>query len=258
MSKSPPSGVPRKAAASPAVPERLLANASGMWANVVGFLKEQRRPVSLADLRRAGFTTLESMYPEVLAALKTVANIKHDAAAGTYQFIFEYDLAAGRPALLRLLELNRARHGFQLHELLESYPGNLQADVEELEMARDLLLVRHADWKKWRIYHNDKALTTPMDVEFRDMWEKTELPQGDGTVESELAREGLKVQVAEKAKVAETDGKKKRRGGNRKIKIVNTHLADLGIGGQGRSWRSFQSNVSVLFPDLTKDFVPNT
>lgn len=217
----------------------VLSNNTAMWANVIQHLKRHRVPSTAADFKKAGMgkmATFEEEFPAIMTALKSSPSIKYDPAKQTFQWIFTYDLHKGKEDLVRLLELNKDKQGFMLQEIEESYPGpKLQSDVEELEHSGDILLVRHQDWRKWKIYYNDKSLVTHVDQSFKDMWEKLGLPEGEDGFEHELSMAGLKVQVAEKQKAAENDTKKKSKRGGVRMRLTNTHLKELGIGGfQGR------------------------
>ncbi|KAI9029292.1 hypothetical protein DFJ74DRAFT_657787 [Hyaloraphidium curvatum] len=214
-----------------------LSGSAGQWANVVAHLKKNRVPLTIDDLERAGFAKLAERHPTIINELKRSPSIKYDPAKGTYQWIFEYDLHRGKEDLKRLLELNRDKQGFVLGELIESYPGDLREDVEKLESEGWLFLLRASnDWKKARIYFNDPGLANPVDKEFRDLWDNLTLPEGEDDIERELKEAGLKALGKDKPQNVEVQSKKKRRTGNRKMKIVNTHLEDLGI-------------------DLTKDYI---
>ena len=192
--------------------------------------------MTLEYLEANAFKHLRTQYPSVVNTLKKFSAVKYDAEKGTYQWIFEYDLKRGKPDLLRLLENNKDTHGFILGDLLESYPGDLPAAVEELEHSGEILLIRANEKKKWKIYHTDSALKHEVDKDFKELWELLVVPEDATGFETELAAAGLKIQTAEKEKTGDNDGKKKKSNRGKRIKIVNTHLADLGI-------------------DLTKDYV---
>lgn len=214
----------------------------------VGYLKEHpNTPMRLEEL--AIYSKVEDLLhnADLLAAFRTHEKVQWDEKTDLYSYKPDY-LLKSNADLLALLRRYSPRGGMLVKKLQESWPNAKQA-IEELEKEGKVMVIRtggsseregHVKMVFWDELGQETAEKKyKVDEEFNTMWHSFKLPD-HLTIARELEEGGMRTtstiaepSAASTANVKKPKGKK---GANRKIKLQNTHLKELGI-------------------DLSKDFV---
>ncbi|CAG8586294.1 6103_t:CDS:2 [Paraglomus occultum] len=203
---------------------------------VINFLKERvDSPQSAEDLKNhqiADITANDELYKLMINNEK----IEYDAMNGTFKYKPEFMIRSSEDLLQLLYERKDSKPcGMHFKDLADSYV-DVTTSIQELEKESRILVIRLMKDNSPRLmFWNDVGENTTMDKEFVDMFHKVKTPD-DVDLKVELQKAGLQTMaILENKATGEIKPKqRKRKQGNRKIKITNTHL-DL---------------------DLTKDYTP--
>ncbi|KZZ93009.1 transcription initiation factor IIE subunit beta [Ascosphaera apis ARSEF 7405] len=200
----------------------------------IEYLKTKGVPLTFADI--SSYLSLEQQgYDEqhlriVERILQTHPKIKYDPSGadgrGTLSFKPPHNIRTA-DELLRKLQAQPTGQGMSVAELREGWPG-VVAEINRLEKEGKLLVTRNKkeDFPKM-VWPNDPSLIIHFDPEFKQIWEKTKIPDPDTVIE-ELEKAGItptnknKV-VKAKPQFERKKTKRTRRGG----KVTNTHMAGI-------------------------------
>lgn len=197
-------------------------------------LKEKNAPLSFDDI--VGYLSLQERRHDegYVRALRRILQ-NHDKinfdpdgdnGKGTYSFKPPHNIRS-KDQLLQKLQAQTLMTGITVKDLKEGWPDVEQA-IDELEREGRLLVTRNKkDGHSRMVWANDPSLVHHFDDEFRQIWEKTKIPDQQRVIE-ELEKAGMtpanknKV-VKPRVKVEQKKTKKPRRTG----KTTNTHMAGI-------------------------------
>jgi len=201
----------------------------------VGYLKERpNQPIRLEDL--AAFARVDELQhnAEMLAAFKAHERIVYDEKTDLYSYKPDFAIRNNNE-LLALLRRYSPRGGMLVKKLQESWP-NAKSAIEELERDGKVMVIRTGgssdrEGQMKMVFWDEMGRMKKVDEEFNTMWHKLKLPD-QITIAKELEEGGMKTTSTLASELPSSTAnikKPKKKGGNRKIKIQNTHLKELGI-----------------------------
>lgn len=197
-------------------------------------LKKKQTPHTWADI--CSFLSLhtiaqgEDFRNNVRRALQNHPKVAYDPRGadrkGTFVFKPPYDIRNSEQ-LLAHLQAQKTAQGLSVKELREGWP-DCEVEITKLEKEHKLLVTRNRkDDHAKQVWADDPTLFNPIDDEFRNLWDKTRLPDALTVVE-EIEKAGLTPTgksgaIKPKVVKAEKKTKKPRRGG----KMTNTHMTHI-------------------------------
>eukprot|EP00741_Cyanophora_paradoxa_P013180 tig00000178_g12733.t1 len=202
---------------------------------VLEHLKKTRNAETAAEIKAATNNEVDiDANKELLELLKNNIKIKYEDGRFSYK---SRHTVLNKDDIVRLLARNP--DGIPIEELEDAYP-NVEKDIDELLQIREIFGILNAETKKKTLYFSnylEYKNVMEIDIDIRSLWNdvKYKMPPAiDLDKEMKLAKLSLMKQDE-----AVVDGKKKkqRKKRERKIKLTNTHLSEIGI-------------------DLSKDYVP--
>jgi transcription initiation factor TFIIE subunit beta len=197
-------------------------------------LKEKNTPLTFEDI--VGYLSLQERrhdqgYVHALRSILQVhEKINYDPSGadgkGTFSFRPPHNIRS-EEQLLQKLQSQTTMTGILVKDLKEGWPG-VEQTIDKLEQEGKLLVTRNKkDNHPKMVWANDPSLVHPFDDEFRQIWEKTKVPDQQHVLE-ELEKAGMipanKNKVAKpRPKLEQKKTKKPRRTG----KTTNTHMMGI-------------------------------
>lgn len=197
-------------------------------------LKEKNAPLSFEDI--VGYLSLQERRHDqgYVRALRSILQVHEkinydpsgDNGNGSFSFRPPHDIRT-EEQLLQKLQTQTTMSGISVKDLKEGWPDVEQA-IDTLEKDGKLLVTRNKkDNHPKMVWANDPSLVHHFDDEFRNIWDKTKIPEQQRVVE-ELEKAGMipanknKV-VKPRVKIEQKKTKKPRRTG----KTTNTHMMGI-------------------------------
>lgn len=197
-------------------------------------MKEKNAPLTFEDI--VGYLSLQERrhdqgYVHALRSILQVhEKVNYDSSGaggkGTFSFRPPHNIRS-EEQLLQKLQSQTTMTGILVKDLKEGWPGVEQA-IDKLEQEGKLLVTRNKkDNHPKMVWANDPSLMHKFDDEFRQIWEKTKVPDQQQVIE-DLEKAGMiptnknKV-VKPRPKVEQKKTKKPRRTG----KTTNTHMMGI-------------------------------
>ncbi|RAO68937.1 uncharacterized protein BHQ10_004949 [Talaromyces amestolkiae] len=197
-------------------------------------MKEKNAPLTFEDI--VGYLSLQERrhdqgYVHALRSILQVhEKVNYDpsgaAGKGTFSFRPPHNIRS-EEQLLQKLQSQTTMTGILVKDLKEGWPGVEQA-IDKLEQEGKLLVTRNKkDNHPKMVWANDPSLMHKFDDEFRQIWEKTKVPDQQQVIE-DLEKAGMiptnknKV-VKPRPKIEQKKTKKPRRTG----KTTNTHMMGI-------------------------------
>jgi len=205
--------------------------------NVINFLKERvDKPQNAEDLKKHKIADVNAN-KELYQLMINNEKIDFDSVNLTFKYKPEF-LIRGNEDLIQLLHDRKdsKQSGMHFKDLADSYV-DVTGSIQELEQEGRILVIRLMKDNSPRLmFWNDTEENTPMDKEFVGMFHQVKIPD-EVDLPKALSEAGLQTMAVleNKSRIENKPKQRKRKQGNRKIKITNTHI-DL---------------------DLTKDYTPN-
>lgn len=200
----------------------------------IEYMKNKRTPLKFGDIisylsiqNRAHDQAYFQALRSILQAHEKVQYDPSDAnGEGTFNFRPPHNIRTPEQ-LLQKLQAQTTAQGMNVRELREGWP-NVEEAINQMEMEGKLLVTRQKkDNHAKVVWANDPSLIEYFDEEFKNIWEKIRIPDGQ-TVKEQLEKAGItptnknKV-VKPRAKVEQKKVKKPRRSG----KTTNTHMTGI-------------------------------
>ncbi|EED17409.1 transcription initiation factor TFIIE, beta subunit, putative [Talaromyces stipitatus ATCC 10500] len=197
-------------------------------------MKEKNAPLTFEDI--VGYLSLQDRRHDqgYVHALRSILQV-HDKVnydptgadgKGTFSFRPPHNIRS-EEQLLQKLQSQTTMTGILVKDLKEGWPG-VEQIIDKLERDGKLLVTRNKkDNHPKMVWANDPSLMHKFDDEFRQIWEKTKIPDHQQVIE-ELEKAGMiptnknKV-VKPRPKVEQKKTKKPRRTG----KTTNTHMMGI-------------------------------
>lgn len=197
-------------------------------------MKEKNAPLTFEDI--VGYLSLQERrhdqgYVHALRSiLKVHDKVNYDPSGadgkGTFSFRPPHNIRS-EEQLLQKLQSQTTMTGILVKDLKEGWPG-VEQTIDKLEQEGRLLVTRNKkDNHPKMVWANDPSLMHKFDDEFKQIWEKTKVPDQQQVIE-ELEKAGMiptnknKV-VKPRPKVEQKKTKKPRRTG----KTTNTHMMGI-------------------------------
>ncbi|OKL61292.1 hypothetical protein UA08_03761 [Talaromyces atroroseus] len=197
-------------------------------------MKEKNAPLTFEDI--VGYLSLQERrhdqgYVHALRSILQVHDkVNYDPSGadgkGTFSFRPPHNIRS-EEQLLQKLQSQTTMTGILVKDLKEGWPG-VEQTIDKLEQEGKLLVTRNKkDNHPKMVWANDPSLVHQFDDEFRQIWEKTKIPDQQHVIE-ELEKAGMiptnknKV-VKPRPKVEQKKTKKPRRTG----KTTNTHMMGI-------------------------------
>lgn len=197
-------------------------------------MKEKNAPLTFEDI--VGYLSLQERRHDqgYIHALRSILQV-HDKVnydpsgadgKGTFSFRPPHNIRS-EEQLLQKLQSQTTMTGILVKDLKEGWPG-VEQTIDKLEKEGKLLVTRNKkDNHPKMVWANDPSLMHKFDDEFRQIWEKTKVPDQQQVIE-DLEKAGMiptnknKV-VKPRPKVEQKKTKKPRRTG----KTTNTHMMGI-------------------------------
>jgi transcription initiation factor TFIIE subunit beta len=197
-------------------------------------MKEKNAPLTFEDI--VGYLSLQERRHDqgYVHALRSILQV-HDkvnydpsgaGGKGTFGFRPPHNIRS-EEQLLQKLQSQTTMTGILVKDLKEGWPG-VEQTIDKLEQEGKLLVTRNKkDNHPKMVWANDPSLMHKFDDEFRQIWEKTKVPDQQQVIE-DLEKAGMiptnknKV-VKPRPKVEQKKTKKPRRTG----KTTNTHMMGI-------------------------------
>lgn len=197
-------------------------------------MKEKNAPLTFEDI--VGYLSLQERRHDqgYVHALRSILQV-HDKVnydptgadgKGTFSFRPPHNIRS-EEQLLQKLQSQTTMTGILVKDLKEGWPG-VEQTIDKLEQEGKLLVTRNKkDNHPKMVWANDPSLMHKFDDEFRQIWEKTKVPDQQQVIE-DLEKAGMiptnknKV-VKPRPKVEQKKTKKPRRTG----KTTNTHMMGI-------------------------------
>lgn len=197
-------------------------------------MKEKNAPLTFEDI--VGYLSLQERRHDqgYIHALRSILQV-HDKVnydpsgadgKGTFSFRPPHNIRT-EEQLLQKLQSQTTMTGILVKDLKEGWPG-VEQTIDKLEKEGKLLVTRNKkDNHPKMVWANDPSLMHKFDDEFRQIWEKTKVPDQQQVIE-DLEKAGMiptnknKV-VKPRPKVEQKKTKKPRRTG----KTTNTHMMGI-------------------------------
>ncbi|KAF3406291.1 Transcription initiation factor IIE subunit beta [Talaromyces pinophilus] len=197
-------------------------------------MKEKNAPLTFEDI--VGYLSLQERrhdqgYVHALRSILQVHDkVNYDPSGadgkGTFSFRPPHNIRS-EEQLLQKLQSQTTMTGILVKDLKEGWPG-VEQTIDKLEQEGKLLVTRNKkDNHPKMVWANDPSLMHKFDDEFRQIWEKTKVPDQQQVIE-DLEKAGMiptnknKV-VKPRPKVEQKKTKKPRRTG----KTTNTHMMGI-------------------------------
>ncbi|KAH8701655.1 putative transcription initiation factor TFIIE, beta subunit [Talaromyces proteolyticus] len=197
-------------------------------------LKEKNAPLTFEDI--VGYLSLQERRHDqgYVRALRSILQVHEkinydpagDGGKGTFSFRPPHDIRT-EEQLLQKLQAQTTMTGISVKDLKEGWP-DVEQGIDKLEKEGKLLVTRNKkDNHPKMVWANDPSLVHHFDDEFRNIWEKTKIPDQQRVTE-ELEKAGMipanknKV-VKPRVKIEQKKTKKPRRTG----KTTNTHMMGI-------------------------------
>ena len=129
--------------------------------------------------------------------------------------------------LLDFLQHQDSATGISVRDLKDGWPG-VEPTITALEKSHKLLVTRNKkDNAPRMVWADDPTLLTPMDAEYRTLWEGISVPENHDDVVRALRAEGLNTAGNVSQPRVKNEKKKAKKGPRRGQKTTNTHMQGL-------------------------------
>ena len=195
--------------------------------SIVNYLKLVEKVVSYDEIYENLKIDVQSN-TELLQNLSSNPKVILDTEKRTLLFKPHFSIKS-KEELVALLINNRV-DGIDYEELKESY-SRIDPIIEELVNSRIVLMLKgeKKDSNSKVLFYNEYPHITPVDEEFRSMWQEISLPH-ELDISKELEAAGFKgIEVVHQEKRLKRPSGSESKSSKRKrpIKITNTHLAGI-------------------------------
>ncbi|RKP12745.1 hypothetical protein BJ684DRAFT_11055, partial [Piptocephalis cylindrospora] len=166
------------------------------------------------------------MDEELFKKVSSNTKIIFDPENVTFTYKPEHDVKS-KQDLLDLLQRRRLEGGGMLVEDFKDSYLNIKEAMAELEKEGKILIVRKKDGYPRMLFYNDTVYNTPMDEQFKELWNRYKMPM-ETEIVAELEAAGHRtVRVRDSGPRKNEAQMKRGLTRARKVKLTNTHLSGI-------------------------------
>ena len=169
---------------------------------------------------------MQSRYEDLIARiaqfLKVNTKVQYNAKEDSFKYRPTLQIFSSED-LLKYLQNQDTARGVHMRDLTDGWPDAKDA-IDKLDAEHKILVSRNKkDNSAKQIWANDPTLHAPIDDEFKEMWDKFPIPDGDNLVK-DLRKMGVNPTGNIVHNVVTKKEVKKPKGPRRGAKVTNTHM----------------------------------